>query len=178
MSRFGTFKWVLVKRFRLPEDISFDLGALLEPLAVAIHASRRAQVQKGCSTLVLGAGTVGLLCAAVAKACGSDSVIIADIQKDRLEFAVKNDFAHESFVVPQKRGVFTADKLEIAKELAARFIKSDARKGGEVGEFDAVFECTGAEACTQAAIYVSKYLRWQQCLTDIIRRLVREAKLS
>ena len=53
--------------YKLPDDISLDVGALLEPLGVALHAFRRSQMQKGSTVLVFGAGAVGLLCAAVAK---------------------------------------------------------------------------------------------------------------
>lgn len=71
-------EWGFTERFSIPEDVSLDLEALLEPLGVAIHASRRAQLHKAFSTLLFWNGAVGLLCAAVAKASGSGSVIIAD----------------------------------------------------------------------------------------------------
>lgn len=102
--------------YRLPDNISSDLGVLLEPLGVAIHASRRAELREGYSVLVLGAGAVGLLCAATAKVSGASIAIIADIQKDRVDFAIENGFVHNGFVVPGKRGQDIEEKLQIAKE--------------------------------------------------------------
>ncbi|KAI7138505.1 sorbitol dehydrogenase-like protein, partial [Hortaea werneckii] len=65
--------------YKLPEDVSLDIGALLEPLGVALHAFRRSQMPKGATVLVFGAGAVGLLCAAVARLQGAGKVVIADI---------------------------------------------------------------------------------------------------
>ena len=90
----------------------------------------------------------------MAKVCGSSNVIIADIQEERVGFAIESGFAHGGFVVPRKRGRDTEENLRIARETATLVAKSEASQGGEVGEFDVTFECTGVEACTQAAIYV------------------------
>jgi L-iditol 2-dehydrogenase len=140
---------------RLPDDMSLDLGALLEPLGVAIQASKRAQLAPGSTVLVFGAGAVGLLVAAMAKIQGAGTVVIADIDAGRLQFAVDNKFAHRSYTVPMKRGSTIEEQLEIAKEVAAELGKQTKESGGEVGEVDAVFECTGVPSCVQAAIYVS-----------------------
>ena len=136
--------------YRLPDNISLDVGALLEPLGVALHAFRRSQMQKGSTVLVFGAGAVGLLCAAVAKLRGAWKIIIADIDAGRLDFAVKNGFADTSYTVPLKRGKDIDESLAIAKETAAEIGKVD-----EIGEVDVTFECTGVPSCVQAGIYVS-----------------------
>lgn len=141
---------------RLPEHFPLDLGAILEPLGVAIQASRRANITQGGSSLVFGAGAVGLLCAAVSKVAGSSKVVIADLQQQRVEWATEHGFADHGFVVPAKRGHDIGEKLQIAKEaaeLACQILRTGSASAIEV-EFDTVFECTGAEACTQAAIYV------------------------
>ena len=140
---------------RLPEDMSLDLGALLEPLSVAIQASKRAQLAPGSTVLVFGAGAVGLLVAAMAKISGAGTVVIADIDAGRVQFAVENKFSHRSFTVPMKRGSTIEEQLDIAKEVAAEVGKLSKESGGEVGEVDAVFECTGVPSCVQASIYVS-----------------------
>lgn len=134
--------------------MSLDLGAILEPLSVAIHASRRAQLPSGSTTLVFGAGAVGLLCAAMAKISGSTTVVIADIDAGRVNFAVENGFAHRGFTVPMKRGKTIEESFEIARETAASIGKVEKSGGEPVGEVDAVFECTGVPSCLQAAIYV------------------------
>ncbi|KAK5705048.1 hypothetical protein LTR97_002162 [Elasticomyces elasticus] len=137
--------------YKLPGDVSLDVGALLEPLGVALHAFRRSQMPQGATVLVFGAGAVGLLCAAVAKLKGASKVIIADIDAGRLEFAVENGFAHSSYTVPMRRGKDIDESLTIAKETAGEIGKVDG-----VGEVDTVFECTGVPSCVQAAIYAAK----------------------
>ncbi|KAF7533546.1 hypothetical protein G7054_g6986 [Neopestalotiopsis clavispora] len=57
--------------YKLPDHVSTQEGALVEPLAVAVHIVRQASVTPGQSVVVMGAGPVGLLCAAVAKAFGA-----------------------------------------------------------------------------------------------------------
>jgi L-iditol 2-dehydrogenase len=126
-----------------------ELGAILEPLGVAIHGSRRANLKPGSSVLIFGAGAVGLLCAAMCKVSGAKKVIIADIQSERVDFAVQNKFADAQIVVPMKRPEAIEEKLVFAKEIA-ELVKTNS----DTGEVDAVFECTGVESCLQAAIYV------------------------
>jgi L-iditol 2-dehydrogenase len=130
--------------------MSLELGAILEPLGVAIHGSRRAALKSGSTVLIFGAGAVGLLCAAMAKVSGAKQVIIADIQADRVNFAIQNKFADAKIVVPMKRPQAIDEKLAFAKEVA-ELVKSESG----IGEVDAVFECTGVESCLQASIYVS-----------------------
>ncbi|KAI4944740.1 hypothetical protein J4E91_008427 [Alternaria rosae] len=141
---------------KLPEDMSLDLGALLEPLSVAIQASKRAQLAPGSTVLVFGAGAVGLLVAAMAKISGTGTVVIADIDAGRVQFAVDNKFAHHSYTVPMKRGSTIEEQLDIAKEVAAEVGKLSKESGGEIGEVDAVFECTGVPSCVQASIYATR----------------------
>ncbi|CAG8960086.1 hypothetical protein HYFRA_00010564 [Hymenoscyphus fraxineus] len=137
--------------YKLPPTVSLEQGAILEPLGVAIHGARRAALKKGSTVLILGAGAVGLLCAAMSKVNGAKKVIIADIQAERVEFAVQNKFADASIVVPMKRPQAIEEKLAFAKEVA-ELVKAQTEKG----EVDAVFECTGVESCLQAAIYSTR----------------------
>jgi 2-desacetyl-2-hydroxyethyl bacteriochlorophyllide A dehydrogenase len=62
--------------YALPPAVDFEVGALAEPLAVAVHAMRLASVRLGDRVLVLGAGTIGLLSMAAAKAAGAADVWI------------------------------------------------------------------------------------------------------
>jgi len=107
-------------------------------------------LKPGSTVLIFGAGAVGLLCAATCKVSGAQEVIIADIQPERVDFAVQNKFADAKIVVPVKRPQTIEDKLAFAKEVS-ELVKSTSG----IGEVDAVFECTGVESCLQAAIYVS-----------------------
>jgi len=83
------------------------------------------------------------------KYSGAKTVIIADIQAERVEFAVQNKFADKKVAVPMKRYEKIEEKLAFAAEVA-EMVKVESG----VGEVDAVFECTGVESCVQAAIYV------------------------
>ncbi len=115
--------------------------------------------------LVFGAGAVGLLCAAMSKV-NRARVVIADINEDRVKFAVGNGFADAALVVPMKRPETIADKLEFAKEVA-ELVKNTEIEGGPVGEVTATYECTGVESCLQASIYVKlTYLPSPQSVQD------------
>ena len=71
---------------RLPDELSFEHGALIEPLAVACHDIRRGAVQGGEYAVVLGGGPIGLLVALVAKAAGA-RVVVSEINPFRIQLA-------------------------------------------------------------------------------------------
>ncbi|KAI9164083.1 putative sorbitol dehydrogenase protein [Paramyrothecium foliicola] len=136
---------------KLPDTVSLEEGALLEPLSVAIHAVRRARVKPEIRALVLGAGAVGLLVAAMLRVEKVASITIADIEGRRVGFATANGFADVGVTVPRKRPASDSieDKLALAQESAG------ALMGIEAKSYDVVFECTGVEACVQASIYAT-----------------------
>ncbi len=72
---------------KLPEDLSYEEGVILEPMAVAVHAIKRARLQEGDSVLVLGAGAIGLCCIAAAKATAGTTVIATDTIDFNLKLA-------------------------------------------------------------------------------------------
>jgi L-iditol 2-dehydrogenase len=138
-----------------------ESAALLEPLSVAIHATRRGTIQAGNTVIVFGAGTIGMLVGALAKQSGATKVLIADIDAGRVAFALKHGFATDGYVVslPQYDGS-TEEKLQIAKDLGDDavekcFSRSNLFDDEENKGADVVFDCTGKEVCTQAGIYVS-----------------------
>lgn len=136
---------------RLPDSITYAQGALLEPLSVAIHAVRKAGAKKGATCLVIGAGAVGLLCAAVAKSSGYSRVVMADIVQNRLDFALSNGFADAVVKLVARRAGNLDEGLAFSKEDAATLCKENA---GET--FTRTYECTGMESCVRTSIYVSK----------------------
>lgn len=71
----------------LPEGMSFDEGAMIEPLAVAVHAVRQAGDVEGKDICVLGAGPIGILVAQAAKGLGARKVMVTDVSDIRLEKA-------------------------------------------------------------------------------------------
>ena len=75
------------KVLALPEEMGFDEGAMLEPLAVAVHAVRRFGEIEGADVAILGAGPIGNLVAQAAKGLGARRVLITDVSDYRLELA-------------------------------------------------------------------------------------------
>ncbi|KAL2798509.1 chaperonin 10-like protein [Aspergillus keveii] len=125
--------------YKLPESISLPEGALMEPLGVAVHIVRQASVTPGQTVVVFGAGPVGLLCCAVAKAFGATKIIAVDIQKPRLDFAKK--FAATSIFEPSKVP---------ATENAARIIAENNLGRGA----DVAIDASGVEPSVHTGIHV------------------------
>lgn len=75
--------------FKLPEGLSFEQGAMTEPLAVGMQGTKRGEVSVGHSVVVLGCGPIGLVTLQAAKARGATQIIATDVQQSRLELAAK-----------------------------------------------------------------------------------------
>lgn len=103
---------------------------------------------------MIGAGAVGLLCAAVAKSSGYSRVVMADIASNRLAFARRNGFADETLELVPRRADSIESGLAYAREDAAALV---GKNEGE--KFARTFECTGVEGCVRTAIYVSHSAR-------------------
>ncbi|VDN54387.1 unnamed protein product [Dracunculus medinensis] len=125
--------------FKLPDNVTMEEGALMEPLNVAIHSCRRANLVAGQTLLVLGAGPIGLLNILTAKAMGAAKVYATDIMEARLKLA-KEIGADGVFNVKNK------SPADAAKEI----IKS-------IGfQPDNVIECTGFAASIEVGITTVK----------------------
>lgn len=116
----------------LPETFSYEQGALIEPVAVAVHAVSRAGDLRGRRVAVLGAGPIGNLVAQVAKAAGA-KVLITDVSDYRLDIARQCGLEHTS-----------NPSEESLAEAKARVFGADG--------FDVALECVGIEATMTAAI--------------------------
>ena len=110
---------------RLPDSLSLKHGALIEPLAVACHDVRLAQVKAGDQVVVLGGGPIGLLVALVAQQAGA-SVIVSEINPYRVELARRLQM---QVINPQESDL-------------TRFVM-DATQGAGA---DIVFEVSGSQA--------------------------------
>jgi L-iditol 2-dehydrogenase len=75
--------------YHLPEALEFQEAAMLEAVSVALHAVRVSEMKGGETTLVIGAGMIGLLTLQAARAAGASQVLVADIDRTRLERAEK-----------------------------------------------------------------------------------------
>lgn len=73
--------------FKLPDTVSFAEGAMVEPLAVGIHAATKARIRVGDIAVVLGAGPIGLVTALSALASGCARVYVADLAEKKLQIA-------------------------------------------------------------------------------------------
>ncbi|XP_068622687.1 sorbitol dehydrogenase-like [Battus philenor] len=74
---------------KLPENVSLEEGAAIQPLAIALHACNRAGITLGSSLVILGAGPIGVLCAMTAKAMGAAKILMTDVVQSRLDIAKK-----------------------------------------------------------------------------------------
>src|SRR2546429_3017260 len=86
LSEFVTVKSALA--FNVPDEISDNAAALLEPLSVGIWAIRKAGTQIGTSLLIAGAGPVGLVTTKVALAMGATRIAVTDVNRHRLSAAL------------------------------------------------------------------------------------------
>lgn len=75
----------ITQAYKVPEELSSEAAALTEPLACALHAVDLSGVRPGDSTLVLGAGPIGILCAALLVAAGASSVLVSEPNPGRRE---------------------------------------------------------------------------------------------
>ncbi len=92
--------------FPLPEGFSADDGALLEPLGIAIHTVDLAHLKVGQTIAILGAGTIGLMTAAVAKAAGAGAIYMTEPLAHRRQFAL--EYAADAVFDPKSEDVVAA----------------------------------------------------------------------
>ena len=111
--------------FDLPDAVSDDDAALLEPLSVGIWATAKATITAGSSVLIAGAGPIGLVAAQVARARGATTIAVTDIAPHRLAAALRNGAT----------------------------LALDARDGPAGTEFDAFLDCSGAPSAITAGIW-------------------------
>ncbi|KAK0647866.1 D-xylulose reductase [Lasiodiplodia hormozganensis] len=150
----------LCKYFRIPEDFCYKLGdgvgldeaVLVEPLAVAVHANRLADVRSGQQVVVMGSGTIGLFCAAVARAFGAAKVVVVDVLERKLAFAEGFVPGVRTFIPPTTKPEEGVDPDDVSQATAARMVDElDLGDGADV-----VLEATGAEPCIQTGVHVLK----------------------
>ncbi|TID15165.1 GroES-like protein [Venturia nashicola] len=146
--------------YKIPESVSLEAAALLEPLSVAIHSTRRASIEQGDTVIVFGAGSVGLLVAAMAKLSGATTVVIVDINAERVKYALDNNFATKGYVAlhsgHSERAETTVDHFEEARTLASGVVSRACADETDAEGADVTFDCTGKEVCMQAGLYATR----------------------
>lgn len=127
--------------YKLPDELSYDEGVLVEPLSIAVYAVRKAGVNVGDTVAVIGQGPIGLLVDYVAKASGG-TLFGFDRHDNRLSFAKNHQYIFEAFNVanPDYREQFkkqAEDGVDIVFEAvgsdtSAKLALDLARPGGKV----------------------------------------------
>ena len=100
--------------FKIPDSMSFTEGALVEPLAIGLHACNQGGVKLGHTVAIMGAGCIGLVTLLAAKAYGATQIIMGDVIDKRVDKArelgaiaintSKTDFAREVMALTHGRG--------------------------------------------------------------------------
>jgi L-iditol 2-dehydrogenase len=80
--------------YDIPDSVSDEAAALIEPLSVGLWACERAGIRPGSRVLIAGAGPIGIIAAQAAKAFGATEIHISDVAEDRLAFALKHGATH------------------------------------------------------------------------------------
>lgn len=124
--------------FKLPDNVSLEEGALVEPLAIGVYSASTATVQPGDIAIVFGAGTIGIVTALAALSSGCSKVIVCDIKQGKLDI-IKKHFSKNIICV------------NTSKESLDTIIQDIAPEG-----VDIVFEATGNPAVIANII---KYIR-------------------
>jgi len=125
--------------FRLPPEVDDAGGALVEPLAVAVHAVGLAAAGSGDTVLVLGAGTIGLAVTRLLRLAGVGVLVVAELSEARRRRALK--LGADRVVDPAVQ-----DVTKVMQEITG------AGGYGLGARADVVFECTGAAQALAAAL--------------------------
>lgn len=120
----------------VPDAVSWEAAAMVEPAAVALHAVRQAGLKPGNAVLIFGAGPIGLLVALWARQQGAGTVLLADIDAARLAFAQTLGFDQVCNVRGQDVRAWVVEQTGAGA--------------------DAVFEATGASAAFEQAQYCAR----------------------
>ncbi|MFN8439705.1 MAG: NAD(P)-dependent alcohol dehydrogenase [Caldilineaceae bacterium] len=112
--------------FKLPDTVSYAEGAMVEPLAVGMHAANKARIRPGDVAVVMGAGPIGMVTALAALAGGCSQILMTDVQQPKLDLAAT---------------LGPIRPVNVAKE-NLRAVVDQVTEGWGV---DIVFECSGNE---------------------------------
>jgi (R,R)-butanediol dehydrogenase/meso-butanediol dehydrogenase/diacetyl reductase len=119
--------------FRLPERVDYQAGAMVEPLAVGLHAVNVARLRAGESVLIMGAGPIGLAVATWCRFFGAAQVVVSDLVKSRLDRAANFGAT----------GCIEADREDVARRAA--------EIAGAAPTL--VFDCVGVPGSQQLAMH-------------------------
>lgn len=134
--------------YKIPNEVSLQEAVLVEPVSVAVHAVKLADVRPGETVVIMGSGTIGLLCAAVARQFGAHRIILVDILEKKLEFA-RGYLGVETFC---------ADIKSTPEDDADRLLESFGLEEFGIdtlgGKVDTVIEASGAASSVTMGIHL------------------------
>ena len=122
--------------FKLPDSVTDDMGAFVEPLAVAVHAVKRSRMQVGASVAIVGAGPIGLLVMQACRAAGAGEVFVVEPMEARRKMAAKTGAT----------AVFDPTEADPGKEIAKL---TDGLRA------DTAFDCVGNQSAFDTALKVT-----------------------
>lgn len=122
--------------YALPETLSLETAALIEPTAVAVQAVKEGSLRLGDSVAIFGAGPIGLVTIAAAKAAGATTIIALDLSESRLEMA---------------KAIGATHVINSGKEDAVAAVRNIVPRG-----VDVTFEVAGVQTTVEQSISVTK----------------------
>jgi D-xylulose reductase len=134
--------------YKIPDEMGLDEAVLVEPLAVAVHAIKLGDVRPGETVVVMGSGTIGLLCAAVARQFGAHRIILVDVLEKKLEFPAQF-LGCETYLSST-----SLSAEENATQLLENFDLTEPGIDTTGGKVDTVIEASGATPSIEAGIHL------------------------
>lgn len=151
------------RAFRLPESISDEEGALVEPLSVALHAVKISGIRLGQSCAIFGAGAIGLLVLQLARRASGGQCFVVDVRDFRLQQAtsmgashtINNRHGDAIQIILEKTGQMGVDRSFEAVGIEATLVQAlQALKKGGKAIVMGIFE--NPEACLPVNLFVQK----------------------
>jgi L-iditol 2-dehydrogenase len=125
------YEYELIRSYRLPEAVSWGEAALLEPLSVVLHGVRTAGLSLGRPALICGAGPIGLIALAAARASGAFPIVVTDLEPNCITYQMDLSLGSEDNA-KKIRQLFGHDEYSMPS---------------------AVLECTGVEGSLITGIF-------------------------
>jgi L-iditol 2-dehydrogenase len=135
MAEYVVVPWWIIHR--MPDTVSFEEAALIEPAAVGMHAARITPIEVNDVVVVVGAGQIGLFAMQGVRIKGAGTMVVVDVKEDRLAFAKKMG---ADVTINSAAG-------DVAEQMRRALGRSDA---------DAVLEAVGLEATVRLAVDITK----------------------
>lgn len=134
--------------YKVPDEVSLQEAVMVEPVSVAVHAVKLADVRPGETVVIMGSGTIGLMVAAVVRQFGAHQIILVDILEKKLEFA-KGYLGVETFCANIK-----STPEDDADRLLKTFDLEEFGIDTVGGKVDTVIEASGAASSINMGIHL------------------------